>query len=119
MIEPFGKTYTWEVKLKLMGMQSEETARTMVSEYDLPITWQEFAEQSKAMAQQTMATAKLMPGKLPRQTVLMVVVFFFVSFFAHHPPTPPRHPPRDTSYTHTSHMPHPTPPPHPSRHIPG
>lgn len=45
-----------------MGRQSEETARIMVSEYDLPITWQEFAEQVKAMGQEIMATATLLPG---------------------------------------------------------
>lgn len=63
MIDPYGKQYTWEVKQKLMGRQSEETARIMVSEYDLPITWQEFAEQSKALGQEIMATASLLPGK--------------------------------------------------------
>lgn len=63
VIDPYGKQYTWEVKQKLMGRQSEETARIMVSEYDLPMTWEEFAEKAKVMGQLIMATATLLPGK--------------------------------------------------------
>lgn len=62
VITPYGKVYTWEVKQKLMGRQSEETSRIMVSEYDLPITWQEFGEKVKEMGKQIMATATLLPG---------------------------------------------------------
>lgn len=63
ILDDYGKTYTWEVKQTLMGCQAVETAQAMVSAYDLPITWQEFAARSKAMTSELMANAQLLPGK--------------------------------------------------------
>lgn len=62
ILDAYGKTYTWEVKLKLMGRQAEETARTMVEEYDLPIIWEEFAALTKEHALQMMGDVELLPG---------------------------------------------------------
>lgn len=48
--------------MKLMGTQAEATARTMVAEYDLPITWQEFAALCKTLVLQEMGNVELLPG---------------------------------------------------------
>jgi hypothetical protein len=41
------KIYTWDVKATLMGFQTEEVARKIVSLYDIPITWEEYAALAK------------------------------------------------------------------------
>lgn len=38
----YGKTFTYEAKRKIMGRRSEDVARLMIAEYDLPITIEEF-----------------------------------------------------------------------------
>lgn len=63
ILDPFGKVYTWDVKQMLMGAHANEAAVKMVNAYELPITWQEFAEQVKILTYEIMGTAKLMPGK--------------------------------------------------------
>lgn len=62
ILDEYGHTYTWDVKVKLMGRQAEETARTIVAEYALPMTWEEFAAKSKRMVLETMSDVQLMPG---------------------------------------------------------
>ncbi|CAG9811751.1 unnamed protein product [Chironomus riparius] len=37
------KIYTWDVKVGLMGLQTEQVSRKIVDIYDIPITWEEYA----------------------------------------------------------------------------
>ena len=37
------KIYTWDVKVGLMGLQTEQVSRKIVDIYEIPITWQEYA----------------------------------------------------------------------------
>lgn len=44
ILDPYGKTYTWDVKVTLMGLQREDVSKRIVEIYDLPITWEEYAD---------------------------------------------------------------------------
>lgn len=65
ILDPYGKVYTWDVKQRLiMGAHANEAAKIMVKTYELPITWQEFAQQAKILTTEIMGTAEFLPGTL-------------------------------------------------------
>jgi len=45
ILEPYGKTYPFEIKEQVMGLQTEPLARFMVEHYELPMSWEEYARQ--------------------------------------------------------------------------
>jgi len=62
VLDPFGLEYTFEVKAKIMGLQTRPVAEFMVHYYDLPLTWEEYAKQQLDNTRTLMGDAKLMPG---------------------------------------------------------
>ncbi|XP_004524722.1 probable pseudouridine-5'-phosphatase isoform X1 [Ceratitis capitata] len=62
ILDPYGKTYTWDVKVSVMGLQSQQLAEAIVSSYDLPISWEEYAEKQRERTEQLMSKAEMMPG---------------------------------------------------------
>ncbi|KRF98274.1 uncharacterized protein Dwil_GK23925, isoform B [Drosophila willistoni] len=62
ILDPYGKQYTFAVKEQIMGLQTRPLAEFLVKEYDLPITWEEYAAKQKENAQMLMRNAGLMPG---------------------------------------------------------
>lgn len=62
ILDPYGKTYTWEVKASVMGMQSHEMAARLVSVYELPMTPEEYLALAKEQYEKLMPNAALMPG---------------------------------------------------------
>lgn len=62
-----------------MGRQAEETARTIVETYDLPLTWQEFNAKCKELAQEMMASVELLPGAYESENPCINGVFSFLS----------------------------------------
>lgn len=62
IVSRYGKNYTFDLKLKLMGCQSQETAKMIVKELDLPMTADEFIAESKEQFQALFPDTQLMPG---------------------------------------------------------
>ncbi|CAH2095365.1 unnamed protein product [Euphydryas editha] len=62
ILSPYGKEYTFDLKLKLMGTQSQETARAIVSELKLPMSPEEFIIESKKQFEVLFPDSSLMPG---------------------------------------------------------
>ncbi|XP_052854072.1 probable pseudouridine-5'-phosphatase isoform X1 [Drosophila gunungcola] len=62
ILEPYGKAYPFEVKERVMGLQTEPLSRFMVEHFELPISWEEYARQQRANAEKLMRNAQLMPG---------------------------------------------------------
>lgn len=62
ILSQYGKTYTFELKLKLMGSQAQETAKTIVSDLELPISPAEFMAQSKIQFDALFPDTEVMPG---------------------------------------------------------
>ncbi|KAL7741258.1 hypothetical protein ACLKA6_015143 [Drosophila palustris] len=62
VLDPFGLKYTFEVKEKIMGLQTRPVAEFMVHYYDLPMTWEEYAKQQLQNTRTLMGDAKLMPA---------------------------------------------------------
>lgn len=58
-----GKIYLWEVKVTLMGLQKEAVSKKIVEIYDLPITWEEYADLAQAQIEVLMKNCRMMPGK--------------------------------------------------------
>lgn len=59
-----GTIYTWDVKVRLMGLQKEAVSKKIVEIYDLPLTWQEYADLAQAQIEDLMKNCCLMPGML-------------------------------------------------------
>ncbi|ALC38555.1 Gs1l [Drosophila busckii] len=62
VLDPYGKTFTFDVKEQIMGLQTQQVAEFMLKEYELPMTWEEYAQQQAENARKLMKDAKLMPG---------------------------------------------------------
>lgn len=62
ILDKYGKTYTFDVKLSLMGLQNQQVSERIVQAYDLPMTWQEYSQLQKDGAFEIMREAQLMPG---------------------------------------------------------
>ncbi|XP_017024165.1 probable pseudouridine-5'-phosphatase isoform X1 [Drosophila kikkawai] len=62
ILDKYGKTFTFEVKEQIMGLQTKAAAEFMVQHYDLPIPWEEWAKQQQANTEKLMLHSQLMPG---------------------------------------------------------
>uniref|UniRef100_A0A336MLB5 CSON002811 protein n=1 Tax=Culicoides sonorensis TaxID=179676 RepID=A0A336MLB5_CULSO len=56
------KTYTWDVKQTLMGLQREEVSKRIVEIYDIPLTWEEYMNRQQEQIEILMQNAQLLPG---------------------------------------------------------
>lgn len=78
-----GAIYTMEQKVPLMGLQTEAVARKIVELFDLPLTWQEYAELAKEQITLLMPKCRIMPGIVSDKALLICrFLFFLFSFFA-------------------------------------
>ena len=76
-----GKIYTWDVKVTLMGLQKEAVSKRIVEIYDLPLTWQEYADLAQAQIEVLMKNCRLMPGMCwIFDKILLIRIFFFLFF---------------------------------------
>lgn len=64
IIGVYGKTYGWDVKSELMGLQREEVAKRLCDIYDLPITPEEYMDLAQIQIENIMKDCNLLPGKL-------------------------------------------------------
>uniref|UniRef100_A0A8D8KPT7 pseudouridine 5'-phosphatase n=1 Tax=Culex pipiens TaxID=7175 RepID=A0A8D8KPT7_CULPI len=60
--DPYGKTFTWEIKQSVMGLQRDPAAAAIVKALDLPMTPEEYVQVSTEKINQLMSNAQLMPG---------------------------------------------------------
>ena len=63
MLDPYGKTFEWSVKSKMMGRSSIGAAQVLVEDLQLPLTAEEFVKMSKEKLMQQFPSAPLLPGK--------------------------------------------------------
>ena len=69
----YGKKFTWEIKVKMMGMPSLKSAEKAVEEMELPITAEQFLEEAKIHKQELFPQCNMLPGKFS--------VFLFLKLF--------------------------------------
>ncbi|CAH0760545.1 unnamed protein product [Diatraea saccharalis] len=58
----YGKEYTYDLKVKLMGSQSHETAETIITHLQLPLTPEEFMKETKSQFQSLFPNTQVLPG---------------------------------------------------------
>jgi len=58
----YGKTFTWDMKVKMMGMPGLPSAQLAVSEMGLPMTGEEFLSKAKEHKQELFPHCNIMPG---------------------------------------------------------
>lgn len=58
----YGKTYTWEVKVKSMGKTFSEAAATIIGELGLPLTIDEYKKEIEEEYQKVFLKTELLPG---------------------------------------------------------
>ncbi|XP_046812360.1 probable pseudouridine-5'-phosphatase isoform X2 [Lucilia cuprina] len=62
ILDKYDKTYTWEVKMTLMGLRHMEMCERIVKIYNLPLTPEEYSKLQKEVNSQIMKNAELLPG---------------------------------------------------------
>ncbi|XP_037809414.1 probable pseudouridine-5'-phosphatase isoform X1 [Lucilia sericata] len=62
ILDKYGKTYTWEVKITLMGLRHMEMCQRIVEIYNLPLTPEEYSKLQREVNSQIMKNAELLPG---------------------------------------------------------
>lgn len=81
ILDQFGKTYTWEVKMTLMGLRHIEMCKRIVEIYELPLTPEEYSKLQREKNSKIMLNAQLMPGNSSKMTAELMLFFcVFVSF---------------------------------------
>lgn len=63
ILDPYGKTFDWSVKSKMMGRGSLEAAKVLVEELQLPLTPEEVVKISQDKLLEQFPSALLMPGE--------------------------------------------------------
>ncbi|CAF0845392.1 unnamed protein product [Rotaria sp. Silwood1] len=58
----YGKNFTTEIKLKMMGRSSLEAGRILIRELDLPMTEEEYLTKSTALYVEAFPSSQLLPG---------------------------------------------------------
>ncbi|XP_030030172.1 pseudouridine-5'-phosphatase isoform X1 [Manduca sexta] len=61
-VSRYGKNYTFDLKLKLMGAQPQETAKIIIAELELPVTVEEFLTETGKGYEELFTKSQLMPG---------------------------------------------------------
>ena len=59
----YGKNFTWEIKVKMMGMPGLKSAQVFVDELKLPITPEAFLQETKKHKKELFPTCNILPGK--------------------------------------------------------
>ncbi|KAJ2954787.1 hypothetical protein O0L34_g3092 [Tuta absoluta] len=62
ILSRFGKEYTFQLKMRLMGLQARETAEMIIQELDLPMTPDQFQTECKAQFVKLFPDCQVMPG---------------------------------------------------------
>lgn len=58
----YGKKYTWELKLRVMGTPGPDSARLVIDELRLPLTTEEYLAEMDRLYAELFPKAELMPG---------------------------------------------------------
>lgn len=64
ILDRFGKTFTWELKAKMMGMNALDSCEVMIKAFDLQgkITAEDFLKEREVILDKLFAETRLMPG---------------------------------------------------------
>jgi pseudouridine 5'-phosphatase len=62
VLSPFGKEYTWELKMQMMGRDTQSTAEFLVSALGLPLTAEQYIARRKPLLEQACRAAAALPG---------------------------------------------------------
>ncbi|ELR17916.1 HAD family hydrolase [Acanthamoeba castellanii str. Neff] len=62
LVEPYGKTFTWAVKSKMMGKTAPEAALILIQDLELPITAEDYLEFVRPRQYELFPEAKALPG---------------------------------------------------------
>jgi pseudouridine-5'-monophosphatase len=76
----YDKSYTYEVREKVLGTMEKDSCAILVQELDLPVTPQEILAQQRLLQREMLPKTKLMPGKInifldpPLYTIHMLIL---------------------------------------------
>ncbi|XP_075984611.1 pseudouridine-5'-phosphatase-like isoform X1 [Anticarsia gemmatalis] len=62
ILTPYGKKYTYDLKIKLMGLQGHEAAQLVISSLDVPLTVDQWLSETKKQYELLFPESKVMPG---------------------------------------------------------
>lgn len=77
ILDKYGETYTWEVKMSLMGLSHMEMCERIVEIYDLPITPEEYSKLQREINSKIMSSAQLLPGNFTKIIQQLIAFFYF------------------------------------------
>ncbi|XP_019767331.1 probable pseudouridine-5'-phosphatase isoform X2 [Dendroctonus ponderosae] len=62
VVSKYGKNFTWDVKLNMMGLHRIEGSKYIVDKLDLPITWEEYDADVQEQYKVVVTNPELLPG---------------------------------------------------------
>lgn len=62
VVSAYGKDFTWDTKVKMMGATTQEGADIIIRELQLPMTQEEYIQQTKEVYAEVFPNAQLLPG---------------------------------------------------------
>lgn len=64
VVGKYGKTYTYDIKQKVLGFTGADAAKQVIQLLDLPLTWQEYYNLVRQEYPIVVCDVQLMPGML-------------------------------------------------------
>lgn len=62
VLKPFGKKYTWELKVAQMGQKAEVCAKVIIDSLGINLTVEDYLKQVSQIHMEIMPSAKFLPG---------------------------------------------------------
>ena len=62
ILDKYGKTFTWEIKMKMMGLPQEDAAKILCQSTGITITPEEYLESRNSLHKQYFQHCELLPG---------------------------------------------------------
>ena len=60
----YGKTFTWDIKVQLMGQPGSASSQKAVELMELPIVAEQFSAELQVLKDELFKNTKLLPGKI-------------------------------------------------------
>lgn len=73
-VSKYGKKYTTDLQMKVMGSPETNSAHVLVTELNLPLTSEQFLVEFKSLAAKLTANANIMPGIMASYLILKIYI---------------------------------------------
>lgn len=84
MVAKYGKEYTWDLRMRVLGCTEQMSVHKIVSELKLPISEERYRAEVKELLRKMLPEATLMPGIVAVAHADPMLRYYIYSFLEHY-----------------------------------